>query len=152
MKQIKYYCFDENSNLKEISEEDEIIKTYNSSGIEVASWHGYEAHQLLKLTILPVDIKLAPLKELPIDYGKRNKLQKQSWLESRERNQKIIDEHKANKGPDQEKLIRFKSPSEGYFAEYDKKNDPRNRVDISKGIFNKRKRGKRSSPQNETMV
>ena len=152
MKDVRFYCFDENFNLKEISENDELVKTYSSSGFEVATWHGYEAHQLLKLTILPVDIKLAPLKELPIDYGKRNKLLKQQWLESREQIQKVLDEHEANKGPDQEKLIRFKSPSEGYFKEHDKKNDPRNRVDISKGIFNKRKRGKRSPPQDETMV
>jgi len=152
MKQIKYYCFDENLNLKEISEEDEIIKTYDSSVIELAFNHGIEAYQLLKLTILPVDIKLAPCKELPNYYDKRKQLQKQSWLESRERIETIIDEHKKSKGPDQEKLIRFKSPSEGYFTEYDKKNDPRNRIDISKGIFNKRKRSKRSPSQDETVV
>jgi len=152
MKEIRYYCFDKNSNLQLIPEDHDIVKTYSSGGAEVAAFHGYEAHQLIKLTILPVDIKIAPLKELPINYAKQRKLQQRSWLESREQIQTIIDEHKKSQGPDQEKFIRFKSPSEGYFTEYDKKNDPRNRVDISKGIYNKRKRSKRSPPQNETVV
>lgn len=152
MKQIKYYNLNENHDPIEISEDHEVVKKYSSDAIDLAFSFGCEAHQLLKLTILPVDIKLAPLKELPKNYAEQRRLQKQQWLESRERSQKIIDEHKTNKRPDQEKLIRFKSPSEGYFAEHDKKNDPRNRVDLSKGIFNKRKRSKKSSPQDETMV
>lgn len=152
MKQVKYYGVDDNYNLYEISEDDEIVKTYSSSGFEVAASHGYESHQLLKLTILPVDIKLAPLKELPKNYAEQRKLQRESWLESREQIQKVIDEHKANERPDQEKLFRFKSQSEGYFEEHYKKNDPRNRADLSKGIFNKRKRSKRSPPQNDAMV
>lgn len=147
MKRIKYYCFDENSDLKEISKDDEIVKTYNSAGIEVAFSHGYESHQLLKLTILPVDIKIAPLKELPTNYAEKRKQQKQEWEESRKWIQRIIDESKENKGPDQEKLLRLNPSSQGYFTEYDRKNDPRNRVDISKGILNKRKRGKKSPPQ-----
>jgi len=152
MKQIKYYVIDDNYDLKEISEDNEIVKTYNSAGIEVASSHGYEAHQLLKLTILPVDIKLAPIKELPIDYVKRNRLQKQQWLESRESAQKILDKHKENKRPNQEKLFRFNSSSEGYFAEYDKSNDPRNRINLSKRIYNKRKGSKNTPSQDDAVV
>ena len=102
--------------------------------------------------ILPVDIKLAPLKELPKNYAEQRKLQKQQWLESREWAQTIIKEHETSKGPDQKKLLRVNPSSEGYFTQYDKRNDPRNRADLSKGIYNKRKRGKRSPPQNDAMV
>ena len=141
MKEIKYYLIDDNSNLVEISKENEIVKNYDSLG----------NYQLLKIEILPIDLKVAPIKELPDYYAKR-KLQlqqeeREQWEESRLWAERIIAENKENKRQHQQVLIRVNKKSQGYFEEYDRKNDPRNRVDLSKGIFNKRKRSKRPSPQ-----
>ena len=153
MKQIKYYRVDDNDNLVEISKDDEIVKNYSSFGIELASTHGFELLQLLKLEILPTDIKVAPLKELPDFYEKRRKrikeLQTEIWRRSRVRIEAIITESKLQKEKRQHQqvLLRVNKTGEGCATEYDRKNDPRNRTDLSKEIFNRRKRGKRPPPQ-----
>ncbi len=141
-KQIKYYRIDDNDNLVEISKEDEIFSFYESVGI----------YRLLKLEILPVDINIAPLKRLPDYYARQKLLLREQWEQDRLRIERIIAEAKEKKRTNQPFLIRFQSASQRYPAEYDKKNDPRNRVNLSKGIYNKRKRGKRPPPLNQTMV
>ena len=142
MKQTKYYRIDNDSDLVEISKEDELFKAYENS----------ENLWLLKLEILPVDINIAPLKRLPDYYAKQKLLLLQSWEEDRKRIQLIIDKTKEDKRQRQPILLRVNSARDWPFAEHDKKNDPRNRIDISKGIFNKRKRGKRPPPFDETVV
>ena len=153
MKQNRYYLIDDNSDLVEISKDDEIVKNYSSFGIELGKAHGVELFQLLKLEILPVDIKVAPIKELPDFYEKRRKrikeLQTEIWRRSRVRIEAIIAESRSQKEKreNQQVLLRVNQKSKSYPEEYDRKNDPRNRINVSKGIFNKRKRGKRPPPQ-----
>ena len=151
MKEIKYYLIDNNSNLVEISKDDEMIKNYSSFGIELGIAHGIEVQQLLKVEILPIDLKVAPIKELPDYYAKRRlqlqQEEREQWEESRLWAERTIAENKEKKRQHQQVLIRVNKKSQGYFEEYDRKNDPRNRVDLSKGIFNKRKRSKRPPPQ-----
>lgn len=153
MKQTKYYRIDNNSDLVEISKDDDIVKNYSSFGIELAKAYDISIFQLLKLEILPFDIKVAPLKELPDFYEKRRKrikeLQTEIWRRSRVRIEAIIAESKLQKEKRQHQqvLLRVNKTGEGCATEYDRKNDPRNRVDLSKEIFNKRKRGKRPPPQ-----
>jgi hypothetical protein len=142
MKQTRYYRIDNNSDLVEISKEDELFKVYENS----------ESLWLLKLEILPVDINIAPLKRLPDYYARQKLLLLQSWEEDRKRIQLIIDKAKEDKRTRQPILLRIHSSSDWPLAEYDKKNDPRNRADLSKGIHNKWKRGKRPPPFDETMV
>jgi hypothetical protein len=142
MKQTKYYRIDNNFDLVEVSKEDEIFKAYENS----------ENLWLLKLEILPIDINIAPLKRLPDYYARQKLLLLQSWEEDRKRIQLIIDKAKEDKRTRQPILLRVYSARDWPFAEHDKKNDPRNRIDISKGIHHKWKRGKRPPPPNQTMV
>lgn len=151
MKQIKYYLLDDNFNLVEIPADSELVKSYSSADVKLMLAHDIEVYQLLKLEILPIDFKVAPIKELPNYYAERRKeferAQKELWAESRLRIQKIIDDAKKEKRTYQKVLLRVNETSQGPFKEYDKKNDPRNRVNISKGVFVRRKKGKRPPPQ-----
>ena len=129
MKQIKYYRIDDNFDLVEISKDNEIVKNYSSFGIELGKAHGVELLQLLKLEILPVDIKVAPIKELPDFYEKRRKqikeLQTEIWRRSEYELRLLWPESRSQKEKreNQQVLLRVNQKSKSYPEEYDRKNN-----------------------------
>lgn len=133
MKRVRYFWV-EDGKLKQVDESHRLIQDI--------PWHKDET---LKIENWPFDLKVGPCTQIP--YGKP-KQTKKDWKEEVLRNTAEYRREKAER-PDQKPLIRFDETRTPYSEEFTKRDDARNRSDLSQRIPKGWEDSKETPPQDD---